>query len=136
MEIVDNGTATQVEQVLAAPAIASAPALPVANMRQGMFDRDPLPEFGASSRRELALAQFDQKAFIRVEMDTASARTRRTALPEGTGRTSGGGEVDRAARREGSSTAAGQRIRWRAQWRVKAVLGKRSPRLRTGQALQ
>ena len=83
----------------------------------------------------LALAQFGQEAFIGVEMNTAPSGTRGTALAEGTDGTRRRREVDRAARRERELTAAGQRMRWRGQSRVKAVLGKRVP-LRTGQALQ
>jgi hypothetical protein len=126
MEIVDDGAATQVKEVLAAPTIAGAPPLPVTDMRQGMFDGDALPELGASSGRELALAPFSQEAFIGVKMDTAPARTGRTARAEGTGSTGGGREVDSAAWGDGvkgSSTWAGQRIRWHGQSRVKAVLG-------------
>ena len=56
MEIVDDRAATQVEEILAQAAIASAPPLPVADMRQGMLDSDALAELGAARRRELALA--------------------------------------------------------------------------------
>jgi hypothetical protein len=41
MQIVDDGAAPQVEQVLPDAAIASAPPLPVSNVGQGMLDGDP-----------------------------------------------------------------------------------------------
>ena len=46
MEIVDDRAAPQVEEILPLAAIASAPPLPVADMRQGMLDGDALAELG------------------------------------------------------------------------------------------
>jgi hypothetical protein len=56
VQIVDHGTATHIEEILAQTAIASAPPLPVTDVGQGMLNRHPLAQFAASVRRLLALA--------------------------------------------------------------------------------
>ncbi len=83
MEILNDGTTAQVEEVLALATVAGATALPVADMRQGVLDGDPLAELGAPSWRVLALAQLGQEAFIGMEADAAPPRTGGTALRKG-----------------------------------------------------
>ena len=97
VEILDHGTAAQVEHVLAWATIAGAAALPVADMRQGVLDGDPLAELGPSSWRVLALTQLGEEPLIGVDADTAAARTGRTARLQGAGGTRSSREVDRAA---------------------------------------
>jgi hypothetical protein len=58
MEIVDDRAAPQIEEILALATIASASPLPVANVGQGVRDRYPLAQLGASNGRVLTLPQF------------------------------------------------------------------------------
>jgi hypothetical protein len=44
--IVNDGTAAQIKQVFATPAITSAPPLPESHMGQSMFDCDSLTQRG------------------------------------------------------------------------------------------
>ena len=48
MEIVDDGAATQIEEILAQATIAGASSLPPANMGEGVFDSHPFAQFGSS----------------------------------------------------------------------------------------
>ena len=48
MQIVDDGTPTQIEEILAQAAIACAASLPVTDVGQGMLNRHPLTQFAAS----------------------------------------------------------------------------------------
>src|SRR6266566_9915843 len=65
MEIVDDRAAAQIEEILAQSAIACAPSLPVTDVSEGMLNGDPFAQFGASLRRLLVLAQFDEQGFFR-----------------------------------------------------------------------
>jgi hypothetical protein len=56
MQIVDDGTTAQIEEILAQPPIACASSLPVANMSQCMLNGDSFAQLGPSLRRLLALA--------------------------------------------------------------------------------
>lgn len=56
MQVVDDGAVTQIEEVLAAAAVASARSLPAADVGEGMFQPDPLPQLGSALRGELPLA--------------------------------------------------------------------------------
>jgi len=47
VEVVDQGDATQVEQVLAGSAVTGTAALPVADVGKGVLDLDPLTEYRA-----------------------------------------------------------------------------------------
>jgi hypothetical protein len=60
MEIMNNGTATEIKEIFAQPTIACTFPLPVTNMSQGMFDRHTLTQFGSSDWCQLALASLDQ----------------------------------------------------------------------------
>lgn len=44
MQIVDDGAATQVEEILADTTIARSPPLPPANMGQSVFNRHPFTQ--------------------------------------------------------------------------------------------
>jgi hypothetical protein len=67
VEVVDDGDAAQVEQVLAGAEVAGAPALPVSDVGQGVLDLDAFAQLGASFRGVLALAQFGQQRFVGVD---------------------------------------------------------------------
>ena len=56
MEVVDHGGAAEVEEVLAGAAVAGAVSLPVADVCQGVFDRDAFAKLSASGRGGLAFA--------------------------------------------------------------------------------
>jgi predicted transcriptional regulator len=56
MQIVDDGTTAQIEEILAQPTIACASSLPVAYMSQCMLNGDSFAQLGPSLRRLLALA--------------------------------------------------------------------------------
>jgi hypothetical protein len=56
MEIVDDGTSAQIEEILAQAAIAGASSLPSTDVRQRMLNRYPLAQFAAPLRSLLALA--------------------------------------------------------------------------------
>ena len=60
MEVVDDGDAAQVEQVLAGAAVAGAAALPVADVGEGVLDGDAFAQFRASFGGLLALAQLGE----------------------------------------------------------------------------
>ena len=79
MQVVDEGTAAQVQEILARPTVAGAPALPVPHVRQGMFDGDPLAQLGAAGRRPLTLAQLLEELFVGVDMDATATRAGRAA---------------------------------------------------------
>ena len=72
----DNGTAAQIEEILAYATIASTSPLPPAYMGQGMFDRNLFTQFDSSLRGLLTLSQFDELCLIRMNTD---------APPPGTG---------------------------------------------------
>src|SRR6266566_7045705 len=75
MEIVDDRAAAQIEEILAQSAIACAPSLPVTDVSEGMLNGDPFAQFGASLRRLLTLAKFDEQGFIGMDADTTSFGT-------------------------------------------------------------
>jgi hypothetical protein len=56
VQIVDNGTPTQIEKIFAQPAIARSSSLPATYMSQGMLNSHPFAQFGPSLRSLLALA--------------------------------------------------------------------------------
>ncbi len=56
MQIVDDSTAAQIEEVLAHTSIASTAALPSAHMSKGMLNGHPFAQLGTPLRRLLALA--------------------------------------------------------------------------------
>ncbi len=56
VEILDDRRATQVEEVLAAAAVAGTAALPVADVGEGVLDRDAFAQLGPTGGGLLALA--------------------------------------------------------------------------------
>ncbi len=55
MQIVDDRTSAQIEEILAHTSIASMASLPPANMGKGMLNGHPFTEFSPSLWRLLAL---------------------------------------------------------------------------------
>src|SRR4051812_14542820 len=109
MEVVDDGGAAQVEQVLAFAAVAGAAALPAADVGEAVLDRDPLAELGAAGRGALAGAQLVEEPLVGVDGDRAAVGAGGAAGAEGAGGAGRLGEVDRAAdgeRLEGAGRAA------------------------------
>src|SRR5579885_923540 len=82
MQVLHNGVAPQVKQVLANASIARPPPLPLPNMAQPMFHHDALTQFGTSQRRQLSLAQFPEQSLIRVDGDVAPMCAGGTALAQ------------------------------------------------------
>jgi hypothetical protein len=112
VQVIDDGTAAQVEEILADPALAGASSLPVADVRQGMFDRHALAQFCPPRRRRLALAQFAQQAFVGMNGDTAPVGARRAARLKGARRAPLLGKVDRLppTKRNHNLVGAGDRL--------------------------
>jgi hypothetical protein len=67
MEIVNDGAAAQVEEILAHPSIAGTSPLPLTNMGQGVFHSDPFTQFGSSFCRYLTLSSLDRASLRRDE---------------------------------------------------------------------
>jgi hypothetical protein len=105
-------------------------------MGQGVLDGLPLAPLGPAQRRLLAGTELRQEGLVGMDVDAPAMGAGRTALPQRAGGADGSGEADCGPRVKGISIWCGQRSACRSQSRVKAVLGKRQPRLRTGQALQ
>jgi hypothetical protein len=78
MQVVDHGTAAQITPVLALPARAGASTLPVADMGQGLLDRHPLAQLGASCGRLLAGPQLGQERLVGMDVHAAAMDPRRT----------------------------------------------------------
>ena len=55
MEVVDDGAATQVKEVLAAPSVTRSRPLPPPYMGQGMLHLDPFAQLGSALWRQLPL---------------------------------------------------------------------------------
>jgi len=66
MQIMDDGTAAEIEQVLAGPTVARPTPLPVAHVGQSMLHRHPLPQLRAPGRALLARPQLSEQPFIQV----------------------------------------------------------------------
>ncbi len=71
MEVVDDGDAAQVEQVLAGAAVAGAAALPLPDVGEGVLDGDAFAQLRAPLRGLLALAQLGQQRLVGVDGDAA-----------------------------------------------------------------
>ena len=81
VEVVDDGDAAQIKQVLADAAVAGAPSLPVAHVGQGVLDLDAFAQLGAPFRGVLALAQFGQQCLVGVDGHAAPVAAGGAALP-------------------------------------------------------
>src|SRR6187401_2729062 len=85
VEVVDDGAASEVEEVLAGAAIAGAAPLPATDVSEGVLDGDPFAELGAAGRGGLASAQLDQEALVGVDRDAPSVSTGGAAVAERAG---------------------------------------------------
>src|SRR5919199_5849847 len=99
----DDGRAAQVEQVFAHAAIAGAWALPAADVRQAVLDRDAFPQFGPPGRGVLTRAQLDQQPLVGVDRDTAAVGATGAARAERAGRAGRRWELDHLAGVEGEA---------------------------------
>jgi len=72
VEILHDGRATEVDEVLAAAAVAGAAALPVTDVGEGVLDGDAFAEFGPTRRGLLALAQFLEEPLVGVDRYAAT----------------------------------------------------------------
>jgi hypothetical protein len=75
VQVVDDGTAPQIEQILALAAVTGAPSLPVAYMSQSMLHSDALAQAGATGGGVLLVTQPGQEPLVRMDADAAPART-------------------------------------------------------------
>ena len=84
MQVLDDGTAAQVEQVLALADVAGSRPLPVADMRQIVFHGRTLAQFGPTGRGQLPLTEFLKQALVRMDSDATPGCTGSAALAERT----------------------------------------------------
>ena len=66
VEVVDDGDAAQVEQVLAGAQVAGAASLPVADVGERMLDEHALAQLGAAGRCLLLRAKFPQEPLVGI----------------------------------------------------------------------
>src|SRR5262245_59895653 len=92
----NDSAPSQIKHILAYATVAGASALPVPDVRQGMFHRHALAQLRASWGRLLAFTQLLQQGFIGVNADAATRRTRGTARPQRTLGTGGSGKLHHA----------------------------------------
>jgi hypothetical protein len=64
MQIVHDRTAPQIKHILPDSAVAGTAAVPMAHVRQGMFDGHTLAQLRPPLRRLLAFTQLLQQGFI------------------------------------------------------------------------
>ena len=86
VEVVDDGDAAEVEEVLAGSAVAGAAALPVADVGEGVLDRDAFAELRPPGRGLLALAQVCEQRFVGVDGYAAPVAAGGAACPQRAGR--------------------------------------------------
>ena len=77
MQIVDNGTPTQIKEVFAESSITRPPSLPPSNMGKSMLHCHSFTKLSASLRGLLTLAQLDEQGFIGVNTDATPFRAGR-----------------------------------------------------------
>src|SRR5579885_2299447 len=85
MQVMHDRAAAEVEEVLTAAAIAGAWPLPMADMRERMFDRHTLAQRRPALGGGLALAQLREEPFIRVDMHAAAGGAGGAALAQRAG---------------------------------------------------
>src|SRR5215475_3693532 len=105
MQIMHNRTSTQIKDVFPDPAVAGAAALPVPNMRQGMFHGHALAQLRSPLRRALAFAQLLQQGFIGMNADAAAGGAGGAALAQRTAHTRSGWKLDHLPGRKGHDLA-------------------------------
>jgi hypothetical protein len=109
VEVIDDDSTPQIEEVLATPPVAGSVASPLANVCQGMLDWRSLPQLDPAVRYELSFPQFLQEPFIRMDADTAAGGTGGAALAQGTDRTLPRGKCTVAPGSKGMATWLEQR---------------------------
>src|SRR5579859_2934255 len=82
VQVVDDRTAPEVEEVLAAAAVASAPSLPAADVGEGVLHRHALSELGSALWCQLPFPEFLQQAFVGMDVHAATGGTGGTLLPQ------------------------------------------------------
>lgn len=97
VQVVHDGVAAQVEQVLAGAPVAGTAALPAANLGQAVLDCDPLPQPGPALGGELAGAQLSQEVLVGVELHAAAPTAGGAPGPQRAGLADRSGELDLAA---------------------------------------
>jgi hypothetical protein len=97
---------SQIKHILAYSTVAGASALPVPNVRQGMFHGHTLTQWRAPLRRLLVFPQLLQQGFIGMNADAAARGARGTPRAQGTPRTRGRGKLHDATGLKGHRDTA------------------------------
>ena len=79
MQVVNDGRAAQVKEVLAPAAITGPLALPVPDVSASVLDGDPLAQLRPAGRGLLPLAQLVEEAFVGMDGDAAPLSALRAA---------------------------------------------------------
>src|SRR5947209_12226136 len=101
VQVVDNGTTAQIEEILAQSPIACASSLPVTNMCEAMLHCHPFTQLSSSLRGLLALTQLDEQGFIGKDAHTASLGTGGALAFQGALDTGVLGKVDHPTKHKG-----------------------------------
>src|SRR5579884_3292890 len=72
VQVVDDRHPAQIEEILGLATVAGTLALPMADVRQGVLDLDPLAQLGSPQRRQLTLAQLRQELRVGMDRDAAA----------------------------------------------------------------
>src|SRR5262249_35073949 len=94
----NDGTSSQIKNILPHSPVAGASALPVPHMGQGVFHGHALAQPRAPLGGLLAVAQLLQQGFIGMNADAAARRARGTTRPQRTVRTRGRGKLHYSTR--------------------------------------
>jgi hypothetical protein len=110
VEVVDDGDAAQVEQVLAGAQVAGAAALSVPDVRQGVLDLDAFAQLRAPVRGVLAATQFGQQRLVGMDGHAAPVAAGGAPGPQRARGAGAGGEAHGPAglERHGYPGGAGQ----------------------------
>jgi hypothetical protein len=96
MQVVDDGTPAQIEEILAHAAITRPSSLPPAHTSQSMLYSSPFAQFGPSLWGLLPLLSFDKQCLIGMDADASPSGTGRTLRSQGTLRADLFGKMDDA----------------------------------------
>jgi hypothetical protein len=77
MEVVNDSTAPQIEEILAQSPIKRTSPLPSPHMGQGVFDRRPFAQFSPPLWGLLSLSQFEEQCLTGMNAHTAPLGTSR-----------------------------------------------------------
>ncbi len=83
VEVADDGAAAEVEEVRARSTVASAPALPVADVGERVIDLHSLSQLGASLGSEPPLSKLREQLLVGMDRDRAALRARGASLLSG-----------------------------------------------------